>query len=320
MTEWQKELKTHFLEPETRGGHYVSAETKACWKVMLDIVEEVDQICRKNNIKYFLIAGSLLGAVRHKGFVPWDDDFDIACFREDYDRLKEILPKELPSYLFMQTVATDPEFPISHMCVRDSRTTCINEWAVANKLRYNMGIFVDIFVLDGMPPTKKAESHLKVLRGRWLDFHKYRHLSDRKGKRIRELAKWFLYNCVWHLLGRRIIGKLQEWSFSRFPVGTSYDAECVQEPLHWGYSENKYRYFARDLRDTVDMPFEYLVLKAPRNYEAVLNRTYGDWRTPVKGGGMHVTAAVNPLVDYKTILVEKYGYTQKELHGIGNTP
>ena len=72
MTNEQKELKEHFLEPETRCGHYVSVETKACWKVMLDIVEVVDRICRKHDINYFLIAGSLLGAIRHKGFIPWD--------------------------------------------------------------------------------------------------------------------------------------------------------------------------------------------------------------------------------------------------------
>jgi lipopolysaccharide cholinephosphotransferase len=285
MTIEQKELKEHFLEPETRCGHYVSAETKACWKVMLDIVEEVDRICRKYNIKYFLIAGSLLGAVRHKGFIPWDDDLDIALFREDYERLRKVLPRELPSHLFMQTLTTDPEFPISHMCIRDSRTTCINEWAVAGNLRFNMGIFLDIFVLEGVPPTEKAERRSNVLRGRWLDFHKYRLLRDRKGKRRREQVKWFLYNCFWYLLGRRVIGRLHEWSFSRFRVGTSQDAECVQEPLHWGYTENKYRYLARDLQETVDTPFEYLMLKAPKNYEAVLDRTYGDWRTPVRGGG-----------------------------------
>ena len=92
MTEGQGQLKEHFLEPETRSGHYVSAETKACWKAMLDMVEEIDRICRKHDIKYFLIAGSLLGAIRHRGFIPWDDDVDIALFRKDYDKLEKILP------------------------------------------------------------------------------------------------------------------------------------------------------------------------------------------------------------------------------------
>lgn len=320
MTAEQKDLKEYFLEPETRCGHYVSAETKACWKVMLDMAEEVDRVCRKFNINYFLIAGSLLGAVRHKGFIPWDDDFDIALFREDYERLIKVLPKELPSHLFMQTLVTDPEFPTSHICVRDSRTTCIHEWAVKGKYRFHMGIFIDIFALDGVPPTKKAEQRALLLLGRWLDFHKYRLLRDRRGKRKRECVKWFLYNCVWYILGRRVIFRLREWTFSRFRVGPSHDAECVQEPLYWGYSKNRYRYLARDLRETMDMPFEYLVLRVPKNYEAVLDRTYGDWHTPVRGGGEHVTLTISPTMDYKTVLVEKYGYTRDELKGIGNAP
>ena len=109
MTNEQQRLKKHFLEAETRSGHYISAEMKACWKAMLDMVEEVDRICRKHHIKYFLIAGTLLGAIRHRGFIPWDDDIDIALFRDDYDKLERILPEELPSNMFMQTLATDQE-------------------------------------------------------------------------------------------------------------------------------------------------------------------------------------------------------------------
>ena len=316
MTE---ELKAHFLEPETRCGHFVGAEMKACWKVMLDMVEEVDRICRKYDIKYFLIGGSLLGAIRHKGFIPWDDDFDIALLRNDYERLRKVLQRELPPHLFIQTLETDPEFPTSHMCIRDSRTTCIFDWAISGRYRFNMGIFIDIFVLDGVPSTPKAEQRALTLCGRWLDFHKYRLLKG-GAKRKREYVKWALYNFAWYLFGKRFIYKLREWSFSRFKVGHSIDAECVAEPLYWGYSKNQDRYFARDLRDTIDVPFEYLVLKVPQNYEAVLERAFGDWRTPVKGTSMHVTIAMSPSVDYKTVLVEKYGYTRKELKGIGNTP
>ena len=318
MTKEQEYLKEHFLEPETRSGHYVSAEKKAVWKVILDIVEEVDRICRKHNIKYFLIAGSLLGAIRHKGFIPWDDDLDIALFREDYEKLAKILPKELPKHLFMQNLATDPEFPTAHMYVRDSRTTFIFDWAVNKKFRFNMGIFLDIFVLDGVPLTQKAEAKALKLLCRWRDFHKYRLLKG-GAQRKREYVKWILYNCIWHIFGARFIFRLREWAISRFRIGISPDAECVQEPLSWGYTENKYKYYVRDLQETIDVPFEYLVLKAPRNYEALLSRTYGDWRKPVQGASMHVAVEMNASVDYKTVLVEKYGYTWQELRGIGGS-
>lgn len=188
MTEELKRLKEHFLEPETRCGHYVSADTKACWKAMLDMLEEVDRICRKHDIKYFLIAGSLLGAIRHKGFIPWDDDVDIALFRDDYDRLEKILQKELPSNMFMQTLATDPGYDATHLKIRLAGTTAIMKCAINERYRYNMGIFIDVFALDGIPETEFGRKTAMKLTGRLNDVIRF-HSMGRKPNRMREWVK-----------------------------------------------------------------------------------------------------------------------------------
>ena len=80
----------------------VSPKREKVWKIELDILMELDRICRKHDLRYFLDSGTLLGAVRHKGFIPWDDDIDLTMPRKDYDRLIEIASQELKSPYYLQ--------------------------------------------------------------------------------------------------------------------------------------------------------------------------------------------------------------------------
>ena len=311
MTEEQKRLRDGFLEPETRCDHYVSGETKACWKSMLDMVEEVDRICRKHDIRYFLIAGSLLGAVRHKGMIPWDDDIDIALFRNDYEKLEKILPKELPSHMFMQTLVTDPEYPTSHMKIRDSNTTGIYKWAVDGHLRFNMGIFIDIFALDGVPATKRYEKISGIIAtycGRLIRYRVGRTIGS-----VYQYLRWLMCWTIWHILGVHLIYRFREWL--AFRLKPHAGGECIQCPCDWGY-HHRYRYLVDDLQETIDAPFEYLTVKIPKNYVAVLDRTYGDWHKIVKGASLHSELDMNGNIPYKETLVKKYGYSKAELEKI----
>ena len=309
MTDEQKRLKEHFLEPETRCGHYVSSETKALWKSMLDMVEEVDRICRKHNLKYFLIAGSLLGAIRHKGFIPWDDDFDIALFREDYNKLERILPKELPSNMFMQTLATDPGYCTPHMKIRLLGTTAIQDFAINQRFCFNMGIFIDIFALDGIPKFKFFQKILNYFSGRITDIVIY-HNIRRKTITKREKIKKILYKLICFFIRPKLMHRLRESIYSLVKI--HIDGECIQNPGVWGYDQ-KYRYKTIDLLETIDVPVEYLVLKVPSNYEKILTDIYGNWHKFVKGDSAHNIVDISCTRDYRYILKEKYGYTDEEL-------
>src|SRR5574344_2757374 len=85
------QIEDSFFQEETKGDFFVDHKRKEVWAVELDLLNEFDSICKQMNLKYYLYGGTLLGAVRHQGFIPWDDDIDIMMFREDYDRLIEIL-------------------------------------------------------------------------------------------------------------------------------------------------------------------------------------------------------------------------------------
>ena len=116
---------------------------------MLEILKVVDAICTKHEIEYTLCCGSLLGAVRHGGFIPWDDDIDINVTREDLAKLRKILPRELPSHLVYQDYFTDPYYPTLIAKVRE-RDSYMYEEPCTDRLK-EKGIFIDIIPIEEVP-------------------------------------------------------------------------------------------------------------------------------------------------------------------------
>lgn len=130
------------------------------WSVQLEILDVIDEVCRDNNLQYSLYAGTLLGAVRHQGFIPWDDDLDICMPRDDYEKFLQIWKdKEHPGFI-LQNKRNTASFTQSFSKIRKDHTTFLQfEW---EKERYHTGIFVDIFPFDRCPT-----SFLKLKLFRW---------------------------------------------------------------------------------------------------------------------------------------------------------
>jgi lipopolysaccharide cholinephosphotransferase len=124
-----------------------NSELRKMQMKMLEMLIFIDSVCEKHQIKYWLAAGTLLGAVRHKGFIPWDDDLDIEMLREDYDKLIKVLEKELSYNYALQTHQTDRNyiFPIAKLRDKDSMISEVRKNDLDYKYR---GIFIDIFYLD----------------------------------------------------------------------------------------------------------------------------------------------------------------------------
>lgn len=146
-----KELKTFNIDPEIRDEYLVNTKQKKIRNIELELLDMVDKFCKKNNIKYFIFYGTLLGAIRHKSFIPWDDDLDIVMTRKDYDKFCELFPKTLKHPFFLQNYKTDPSYYYGYARFRNSDTTGIIE--SMSKKKFNNGIFIDIFVLDKAPNT-----------------------------------------------------------------------------------------------------------------------------------------------------------------------
>ena len=140
-------------------------EKEGLHKHILDIFQEVIRVCEACDINYFIMGGTALGAVRHGGFIPWDDDLDIGMVREQYEKFLRAAPKHLRKDLFLQTYHTEPVSPFYFAKVRKSHTKLVEEYC--KDLDIHDGIYVDIFPYDNVPDhyheRKKYYGKAKVL-------------------------------------------------------------------------------------------------------------------------------------------------------------
>lgn len=121
--------------------------------IQLEMLDEIDRICRKHDIKYSLDGGTLLGAVRHEGFIPWDDDIDIIMTRSEYHRFYHVAKEELDTEkFFLQEYRTDPYYYVGYPRIRRNHTVYIR--AGHEHMKYHGGVFIDIFVLDNVPDNE----------------------------------------------------------------------------------------------------------------------------------------------------------------------
>lgn len=134
-------------------------------KCQLEILKEFIRICKENNLQYYLVGGTCLGAVRHKGFIPWDDDIDVAMPRKDYDKFITLQDQMKKPY-FIQTYKSDKNYIYNFAKVRDSSTTFVENFFACSQM--NHGVWIDVFPLDGMSlEVKSPLEFTKKVRWTW---------------------------------------------------------------------------------------------------------------------------------------------------------
>lgn len=182
-------------------------QLKKIHSIQLKMAIEIKRICEKYSIKYFLIAGTLLGAVRHKGFIPWDDDMDIGMLREDYNKFIKLCEEELPQYLFLQTWDTEKDYPFSFAKIRLNGTRLIENFSKEGRI--HQGIFIDIFPFDNVPEEKlqrKFQSRIRFILKRllWIKKGYGQEMKIDDSKKIKYyscyiISKLFRYTWLKHL-------------------------------------------------------------------------------------------------------------------------
>ena len=174
-------------------------QLRTCQLKQLSILEEIDRICKKNHIDYWLDGGTLLGAVRHKGFIPWDDDIDIAMKKEDAERFITIAPQELREGLFLQTPQNEPQVKEPIIKVRDLNSFYV-EQSDNFAANYQKGLYVDIFPMISYPslPRPFVKRVAKGISKCYSILHKAHYYSLRSFAEFFWFgAKYCLFKSLW---------------------------------------------------------------------------------------------------------------------------
>ena len=289
-----------YLSPEIRDGEALDMKKKKLFKVSIDILEEIKRICERHNLRYFAAYGTLLGAVRHKGFIPWDDDMDLWMPRSDLIRFKQVAQQELSPHYFMQATETEPEMPLDIVKIRDNRTTATVQWQLDAKQHINMGIWVSIFPLDGCPDSDyRAEP---IIGRRYY----IRFLIDRAFNRKFSTLRFYFY----HLLARLVVSVVGIRRLcarrDRFCPKFDKSEKCTSLWCLRGY--NEFSCPTAVFKEWIDVPFEYTTIRIPKDYETILCALYGDWHVPIKGSADHEYADLEPDIPWRDFLIQKYGW------------
>lgn len=293
MTPLKLNIDESFFLPEERDGYMVSAELKKVWAVELDILNEFSRVCAEHNLKWFVHAGTLLGTVRHHGFIPWDDDVDVVMPRRDYEKLCEISSSVFSHPYFFQNDETDPGFAKNFSRLRNSSTTAIVKDFITRKYPFNQGVYIDIFPYDNIPDEAEQRkeyyeelTRLNGLAWMWMDivhsFHPSEEIS--LARKLKLYIKHLFYKYVTPRQNKyKLMLKQHHDLVTRYNgLDTAFVSESIVPPL------GRWEWRREWVDNVVYMPFEMLSVPVPVGYAECLETGFGnDWQIPKQVGALH---------------------------------
>lgn len=298
-----EKYKEQFLQPEVRYDTYIGIEIKQVWFAELQLLEKFIDVCNKHGLSYQLVGGSLLGAIRHKGFIPWDDDVDVGMLRPDYDRFVQLAKNELEAPFFLQTPLTDPGRNIDYVQIRNSATTAIDLRYVDDHNTFNQGIFIDIFPIDGVGSDEvlqKQEKQQQFIRRVYGSAFK----TNATGK---ARIKHYVSNAIYKIAGPKNIDKKRNDIFRKVSIESSNEIGLVS----FLFNNNRRNYWKKEwVLNCTNAPFEFLNVTVPIAADEVLTKTYGNWRMFEKGMAMHSGIDFDVSKSYMEVLRDKYHYEE----------
>lgn len=291
-------LPKEFWKEEVKCDYRVSSDIKKVWAIELDLYKEFARVCDENNLVYFTDGGTTIGAVRHGGFIPWDDDLDVCMLRSSYEKLKGLSAAFQQPY-FLQNVDTDPEFGYSFMRLVNENTTVVLD--AFSHCKFKHGIYIDIFPLDKVTQEdylpRREKMHDLIMRNS--AYMRYRHpdLSDRDKEVI---ARYYdsatnLRDAFDEIESLAMQDELLETDYLSLLVSTQYDAPKKIWPKHIFDSY-------------VEKDYESIKVRVPAGYDEQLRIYFGNYMEyppPEQRGKWH-NMKFYPDISYKEYYRDNY--------------
>lgn len=276
------QFEDEFFKTEERNDFKVSSMMKRLWAATMEVLEAVINVCDKNNIKYFADWGTMLGAVRHKGFIPWDDDIDICLLRSDYNKLINVLKTDLPYGIVLAGMYSDSErlqeatFAPHIRVMADETLWDFNDYMVRFHGFPFQRVGIDIFPLDKISndPIEDKKQQELIRQGiniltSW-DYYTQKNILEKEISSFEEKAEIFIprdekiKNRIW-----REVDNISMWYENE-------DYDNVAELL-WYICKNKYKCKREWFSEMVPMKFENMKIMVPKEYDKVLHIYFGDY-------------------------------------------
>lgn len=286
------EFSEDFFKKEIRCDFEVPEMMKRAWAAQMEVLQVVAEVCEKNGLQYFADWGTLLGAVRHQGFIPWDDDIDICLKREDYNKLIQILPKELPEGFAMAGIYADSKwlqeaFYCPHMkVIEDSEYWNFNDYMVRFHGFPYRRIGVEIFPLDYIPRDGEVAELQKTVLTYGLELMKAWKYFQQKGELEPRVSKMEQLCAVTLPRDDTLVNSLFRLIDSLMSICHEDEADELTEFMF--YVDQPGTHMKKEwYREAVKLPFEQMEIAVPCGYREILTRKYGDYMKPVRTAGGH---------------------------------
>lgn len=239
----------------------------------LQILKEFDKLCKTNGLTYFITAGTLLGAVRHKGFIPWDDDIDVVMLRKDFKKLNGVCKKALPEGLFLQDKKNDKGYPFHFDKIRLDNTEVVDPFLEG--VNMHKGIYIDVFPVDKCPENNKLAQFMF----KWVSTTSYALIAKQNKDFDFDYTKKSAH-MLYHFMikmPRGFVIAMRDFVVGIFNVFCSGKKLCTVSGAH-GFPRETYK--SEWFEEKIMLPFESGEYPAPKGYDSLLTNMYGDYMKP----------------------------------------